>query len=172
MYLARTSERLRSGRGKETAGMWTVSKLIFYPVITNTPESGRTALAKNNLGKAYQTHSRVSLQATTDHISTTKMFFAVGGSERAEGVVCILSFSKGRVVWDNIRGFPPPPSFQILFFFFLWGTIHTSLMWLIGRTKNIIHITPQIRSQCFFCICLIEYKYIVGHIVTTRVTQI
>lgn len=78
LYLARTCERLRSGWRKETAGIWTVSKLIFYPVITNTLESGRTALAKNNLEKANQTRSRVSLQATTDHISTTKMFFCGG----------------------------------------------------------------------------------------------
>ena len=40
------------GWRKETAGIWTVNKLIFYLVITNGEESARTTTAKDNLERA------------------------------------------------------------------------------------------------------------------------
>lgn len=55
---------------KETAGIWTVSKLIFYLVITNGQES---AGAKDNLEEAYRSHGSVLLHAVMDlaFLSTT-----------------------------------------------------------------------------------------------------
>lgn len=53
------------GWRKETVGIWTVNKLIFYLVITSGEESTRSTAAKDNLEKACRSHRSRSLQAVS-----------------------------------------------------------------------------------------------------------
>lgn len=58
LFLACVYAWLCLGWRKETVGILTISKLIFYLVITKNQESAQTNTAKDNLSKAHWSHQQ------------------------------------------------------------------------------------------------------------------